>query len=98
MEVNIDEKVVLIHAVVAMPCRGMDAVSASHSPVLSPMLVTSLNQAKGLAPWWYQTRDEVLEVDVLVRTEVVVQVKVEAQAVVNAQHEVILLAMHRDIA
>ena len=62
------------------------------------MFVTSLNQAKDLAPWWCQILDEVLEVEAIVRTEVVVQVKVEVQAVVNVQHEVIPLAMHRDIA
>ena len=62
------------------------------------MFVTSHNQAKDLAPWWCQVRDEVLEVEAIVRTEVMVQVKAEVQAVVNAQHEVIMLAMHRDIA
>ena len=62
------------------------------------MFVTSLNKAKDLAPWWCQIRDEVLEVEAVVRTEVVVPVKVELQAVVNVQREAILLAMHRDIA
>ena len=62
------------------------------------MFVTSLNQAKDLAPWWCQILDDVLEVEVVARAEVVAPVKVEAQAVVNVQREVILLAMHRDIA
>ena len=62
------------------------------------MFVTSHNQAKDLAPWWCQILDEVLEVEVVVRTEVVVQVNVEVPAVVNVQCEVILLAVHRYIA
>ena len=61
------------------------------------MFVTSHNQAKDLAPWWCQILGEVPEVEVALRTEVVAQVNVEAPAVVNVQHEVILLAMHRDI-
>ena len=66
--------------------------------MLNRIAVASLNQAKDLAQWWCQIRDEVLEFEVVVRPEMVVPVKVEAPAVVNVECEAILLAVHKDIA